>query len=345
VKRNPDSFKDLKKIGQFQAWWRHFTATIRAQRLHKLLDKHYVPDSDEARELFIRYNEYMYAVLLDKIKIQKGVQIVRKHGDSGIFNAQLVIREIHDHYMGIASKVAAMIKEQSLSELSSLRMSLQNTNTTLADQINTFHDLVLSINNLSDTDSQLSPGQQLTFFKNFIEDVPDMREAAVFINMGMNTGSVVHPDEAMGLYEDRARNIDAERKRLLSSCRGHRQLQAMMHGVELTDERIAYMCDAHEVNMSDAFGDGEDWQAHYGDVRGSIPMERFRLASEGGQRIWDTIPPGSSLLVLPQPHPQRVAEDFNLKAEDSKAGGDVQDPHEHPEHLKAKSKDLPKRQR
>jgi hypothetical protein len=97
-----------------------------------------------------------------------------------------------------------------------------------------------------------------------------MREAAVFINMGMNTGSVVHPDEAMGLYEDRARTIDAERKRLLSSRRGHQQLQAMMHGVEeLTNEQIAYMCDAHEVNMSEAFDDGEGWQAHYGDVRGS----------------------------------------------------------------------------
>jgi hypothetical protein len=68
--------------------------------------------------------------------------------------------------MGVASKVAAMIKQQSLSELSTLRMSLkEDTNTTVADQINKFHDLVLSINNLSDTDSQLSPGQQLTFFQ------------------------------------------------------------------------------------------------------------------------------------------------------------------------------------
>ena len=111
-------------------------------------------------------------------------------------------------------------------------MSVQNTSTTLADQCNKFHDLVLGINNLSDANSQLSPGQQLTFFKNFIENVPEMREAAVFINMGMNTGSVVHPDEAMGLYEDRSRSIDAERKRLLSSRRGQRQLQAMMHDIE-----------------------------------------------------------------------------------------------------------------
>ena len=100
--------------------------------------------------------------------------------------------------MGIASKVAAMIKEQSLSELSTLRMSVQNTSTTLADQCNKFHDLVLSINNLSDADSQLSPGQQLTFFKNFIENVPEMREAAVFINMGMNTGSVFTPTRQWG---------------------------------------------------------------------------------------------------------------------------------------------------
>ena len=100
-----------------------------------------------------------------------------------------------------------MSKEQSLSKLSTLKLSLQDTSTTLAEQIIKFHDLVLSINSLSDTDSQLSPGQQLTFFKTFIENVPEMREAAVFINMGMNSGSVVHPEEAMELYEDRARKL------------------------------------------------------------------------------------------------------------------------------------------
>ena len=80
----------------------------------------------------------------------------------------------------------------------------------------------------------------------------------------------------MGLYEDRARSIDAEQKKLLSSRRGQQQLQAMMHDVELTEEQLAYMCHAHEVNMLEVFDNGEDWQAHYGDVRGSIPMERFR---------------------------------------------------------------------
>ena len=30
-----------------------------------------------------------------------------------------------------------------------------------------------------------------------------MQQAAIFINMGMNTGSVVDPEEAMELYEDR----------------------------------------------------------------------------------------------------------------------------------------------
>ena len=81
----------------------------------------------------------------------------------------------------------------------------------------------------------------------------------------------------MELYEDRARNIDADRKKLLSSRRGHRQLQAMMHGGELTNEQLAYMCDAHEVNMSEAFNDEEDVQAHYGDVRGAIPADRFGI--------------------------------------------------------------------
>ena len=67
-----------------------------------------------------------------------------------------------------------------------------------------------------------------------------------------------------------------KQKRLLSSRRGQRQLQAMMHGVELTDEQLAYMCHAHEVNISEAFDNWEDWQAHYGDVRGSIPMEQHK---------------------------------------------------------------------
>jgi len=205
VRRNPESFKEIKRISGFQPWWRHFTATIRAQRLSQLLDRHYVPVTDEERELFGRYNDYMYAVLLEKVKITKGAQIVRRHDDAGNFNAQLAIQEIRDHYMGVASKVAAMTKEQSLTELSTSRLSLQDTGTTLGEQINKFHELVLTINNLSDADSQLSPGQQLTFFKTFIENVPDMKAAAVFINMGMNAGSVANPEEAMELYEDRAR--------------------------------------------------------------------------------------------------------------------------------------------
>ena len=291
VRRNPESFKEIKRISGFQPWWRHFTATIRAQRLSQLLDRHYVPVTDEERELFGRYNDYMYAVLLEKVKITKGAQIVRRHDDAGNFNAQLAIQEIRDHYMGVASKVAAMTKEQSLTELSTSRLSLQDTGTTLGEQINKFHELVLTINNLSDADSQLSPGQQLTFFKTFIENVPDMKAAAVFINMGMNAGSVANPEEAMELYEDRARGIDEDRKKLLSSRRGHRQLQAMMHDGELTHEQLAYMCDAYDVNMSEAFGNEEDVQAYYGDVRGAIPADRFRLASDRGREIWDTIPP------------------------------------------------------
>ena len=93
----------------------------------------------------------------------------------------------------------------------------------------------------------------------------------------------------------------------------------MMHDVELTDEQIAYMCHAHEVNMPEVFDNGEDWQTHYSDVRGS-PMERFKMATKEGRRIWDMIPPEDKNIfagITPQLHPQCVTED--PKAADPKA--------------------------
>ena len=311
--------------------------------MSQLLDKHYVPVSDEERELFGRYNDYMYAVLLEKVKITKGAQIVRRHDDTGNFNAQLAIQEIRDHYMGVASKVAAMTKEQSLTELSTSRLSLQDTGTTLGEQINKFHELVLTINNLSDADSQLSPGQQLTFFKTFIENVPDMKAAAVFINMGMNAGSVANPEEAMELYEDRARSIDEDRKKLLSSRRGHRQLQAMMHDGELTHEQLAYMCDAYDVNMSEAFVMRRMFRpimVMFEEQYPQIDLDRH-LKEDGkfGIRFLPKTRTFLLALALPQLRPQRVAED--PKEADHRTEDDVL----RHEHHKARPKYLPKRQR
>ena len=129
----------------------------------------------------------------------------------------------------------------------------------LANQINDFDDLVITINDLSDAKAQLDPYQQLIHFKNFVSDVSDMEEAATFIDMALNFTTGISPEKAMAVYTNRARIIDARRRKLLRSRKGIRRLESQMHDGQLSDTRLAHMLYAYEVNAHDIVNDDPDY--------------------------------------------------------------------------------------
>ena len=290
VKRDPTHFPAFKRDYNFEKWWRSFCATCRMQRIHLLLDRHCKPEDEIETALWERLNDYGYAVLLMTVTVSQGATIVKRHENSGISKAQLVIRDIHEHYTGVASVAASQRREEAMTKLTTMRLSLSDV--PLADQINSFHDVINTVNNLSSVAAELDSHQQLVHFKNFIIDVPDMEDAATFIDMALNFTSGISPEKAMTVYENRARIIDARRRRLLRSRKGIRRLESQMHDGQLTDTQLVNMLYAYDVNVHDIVNDDPEYdrQAFYGDIRGSLDQESWGMLSQLAKDKWDEIP-------------------------------------------------------
>ena len=78
-------------------WNRSTTAQARAQDISNVLDPNYVPPNQEARDLFIEQQKFMYAVFEKTLLTDKGKALVRHYQTS--YDAQAIYRELSAYAM------------------------------------------------------------------------------------------------------------------------------------------------------------------------------------------------------------------------------------------------------
>jgi hypothetical protein len=72
VKRDKTHYEDLKDDKYFNSWNRGFVATAHMHHTHLVLDENYVPKNDMEFAVFREMQTFMYAVLEDHLKSDKG---------------------------------------------------------------------------------------------------------------------------------------------------------------------------------------------------------------------------------------------------------------------------------
>jgi hypothetical protein len=95
VKWDKAHYGDLKDGKYFNSWNRGFVATARMHHTHLVLDEKYVPKDDVAKAAFKEMKIFMYAVLEDHFKTDKGKSLVSKFEQE--HDAQCIYCELKNH--------------------------------------------------------------------------------------------------------------------------------------------------------------------------------------------------------------------------------------------------------
>jgi hypothetical protein len=109
VKRDKTHYEDLKDDKYFNTWNRGFVATAHMHHTHHVLDATYVPQTDVDVAVFKEMQTFMYAVLEDHLKTDKGKSLVSHY--EATRDAQSIYRELKKHAL---SSTAAQLSGDTL---------------------------------------------------------------------------------------------------------------------------------------------------------------------------------------------------------------------------------------
>ena len=113
-KRDISNYEVIKDRGVFGQWLRIARATSAVHDTSMVFDSAYVPSSTTSKSIFDSANEFMYAVLANKIQYAAGVNIVRSHAS----NAQkAIIFLTKDAFQGITGDTLKAQLKTALTEL------------------------------------------------------------------------------------------------------------------------------------------------------------------------------------------------------------------------------------
>lgn len=98
VKRDKTHYEDLKDDKYFNSWNRGFVATAHMHHTHLVLDENYIPKNDVEIAVFKEIQTFMYAVLEDHLKTDKGKSLVSQYELKR--DAQSIYRDLKKHALG-----------------------------------------------------------------------------------------------------------------------------------------------------------------------------------------------------------------------------------------------------
>jgi hypothetical protein len=229
----------------------------------------------------------MYPILIKCLKVSKGSFLVRRHGH-GKYKSQTILYEIKRHFQGLASRAARIHRNQIWDQIQADRMAL-DSNKPYADQLVDWQIRIIMYNDMASKSEMIGPDMELQFMKKYVCNVKEMDDAALFVEMGHDQEVVSSAEEAMLLYEFRARILDDKRRQLLMQRSKHRELKQMLHVQNLTDTHIANLCDAYDVDYHNIIEDDNELLVHYGSIKERMSGARHRLISRDGRIIWDRL--------------------------------------------------------
>jgi hypothetical protein len=109
VKRDKTHFTSLKDNKHFNSWNRGFVATAFMHHTHLVLDENYIPTTANDITIFREIQTFMYAVLEEHLKTDKGKSLVSQFESDR--DAQSIYRELKKH---AKSSTAAQLSGDSL---------------------------------------------------------------------------------------------------------------------------------------------------------------------------------------------------------------------------------------
>jgi hypothetical protein len=109
VKRDKTHYMDLKDDKHFNSWNRGFVATAHMHHTHLVLDENYKPSSPTDVAVFQEIQTFMYAVLEEHLKTDKGKSLISQYESSQ--DTQSIYRELLKH---AKSSTAAQISGDTL---------------------------------------------------------------------------------------------------------------------------------------------------------------------------------------------------------------------------------------
>lgn len=95
VKRDKLHYGELKDDKYFNSWNRGFVATAHMHHTNVILNETYVPRTANERDVFQEIQTFMFAVMEEKLKSEKGKSLISKYEDTR--DAQSVYRELKKH--------------------------------------------------------------------------------------------------------------------------------------------------------------------------------------------------------------------------------------------------------
>jgi hypothetical protein len=95
VKRDIAHCPDLKDDKGFRIWNRGFVSKVKMHHTHLVLNEAYVPKTDEEKAVFQEMQIFMYAVMEEHLKTDKGKSLVSKYEVDN--DAQSIYRELKKH--------------------------------------------------------------------------------------------------------------------------------------------------------------------------------------------------------------------------------------------------------
>lgn len=98
IKRDKMHYEELKDDKHFNSWNRGFVATARMHHTDLVLDETYVPSDAAETAVFKEMQIFMYAILEEKLKTDKGKSLISQY--EAAHDAQSVYRELKKHALG-----------------------------------------------------------------------------------------------------------------------------------------------------------------------------------------------------------------------------------------------------
>ena len=172
IKRDPTLFPTLKDEKFNDNWHRSFVNQARAQDVSEVLDPLYVPMDEQATELFIEKQKYVYAILESKVLTDRGKDIVRQYEDT--FDAQMVYQKLAEHHL---RSTKAMIESSTiLSYITSARLGNGEWNGTTEGFITHWNNQVRLYERQVPLTDHFSDGQKRTMLENAVAPIAELRQ-------------------------------------------------------------------------------------------------------------------------------------------------------------------------
>jgi hypothetical protein len=206
VKRDIAHYTNFKDDEHFSAWHRKFVATACMLHTHLVLGPKYVPQDDVAKAVFEEMQIFMYAVMAEHFKTEKGKSLVSQYEKDQ--DAQSIYRDLKKHALGSTS---AWLPSDKLLKYITLARYPGNWRGTASAFVLHWNEQVKRYKTLEVED--FPPKQKLHMIQNAIRDMTELAQVKQLADLGVSNGNApLTYDSYLALLLEACATFDTRRE-------------------------------------------------------------------------------------------------------------------------------------